>query len=202
MKQTLYPKTQRISKSKILLTEKLDGSNLGLFKFNNTLVIVQRNNIFTLEELDQVTYKGLKQWLSEYSKELLADLHDGSGVFGEWIGMGQINYQNRLSKKLYIFAKANITFNAESGFYEVWKINYNPELFIYPFQSQQIPDCMGIVPIINEEITNINKEELDKIYDTYCKHQDGKVEGFIVNNNDSIHKYVRLKDGKFEEHHE
>lgn len=46
IKKTLYPKTRRVKlKSKVVITEKLDGSNIGFFKVNGELLIAQNNNV-------------------------------------------------------------------------------------------------------------------------------------------------------------
>ena len=62
-KKTLYPKTKRVQfKNRVVITEKLDGSNIGFFKVNGKLLIAQRNNIFTMDELEEnkgMLYKGL-----------------------------------------------------------------------------------------------------------------------------------------------
>lgn len=53
-KLTLYPKTQRVSmKNKIVITEKLDGSNIGIFKVDGKLLIAQRNYVFHEDELNE-----------------------------------------------------------------------------------------------------------------------------------------------------
>ena len=46
----------------------------------------------------------------------------------------------------------------------------------------------------------IFKNDLDDIYDCYrsCKNRD--VEGIIVNYNNNISKYVRMKNGQLQEH--
>ena len=48
IKKEIYPKTQRVicEGAKIQITEKLDGSNLVIFKLNDDLYIAQRNTIF------------------------------------------------------------------------------------------------------------------------------------------------------------
>ena len=77
IKKEIYPKTQRVPVlgDKIYVTEKLDGSNLCIFKKEEELYIAQRKNIFKLEELDTVKdilYKGLYEWLKnngEYLQE-------------------------------------------------------------------------------------------------------------------------------------
>ena len=60
----MYPKTSRIGNKMgdILITEKLDGSNLSIFKLNGELYIGQRNYIFRLDEIDrqkEMLYQGL-----------------------------------------------------------------------------------------------------------------------------------------------
>lgn len=54
VKLTLYPKTQRVAlTNKIVITEKLDGSNLGIFKVRGKLLIAQRNYVFIEDELEE-----------------------------------------------------------------------------------------------------------------------------------------------------
>ena len=51
IKRTLYPKTKRVQyKNRVVITEKLDGSNIGFFKVNGELVIAQRNNILCFKQ--------------------------------------------------------------------------------------------------------------------------------------------------------
>lgn len=221
LKQTLYPKTKRVgsTQSQITITEKLDGSNLGLFRNGDELIVAQRNNIFSFNPQTGETnlnknnaYKGLISWLEENGRALLENLHDGSGVFGEWIGMGKIDYSLRLDKKFYIFAKANIKFGEISGNLDVSTIYYDHSLFIYPFVNQEIPAFMGVVPIVFEGNEFPQLDFLDTLYDKYCHEINGyldanretvtdfKVEGFIINNNNAIQKYVRFKNGKLTPH--
>src|SRR5699024_11839432 len=86
-------------KVEVKITEKLDGSNLTLFKHPETgrLGIGQRNIIYYMDQIDtdevkQVMYKGLRSWLSEHGEHLQKELHNGSAIVGEWLGMGQIGY--------------------------------------------------------------------------------------------------------------
>lgn len=198
MKQTLYPKTERIKPNKKQITEKIDGSNIGFFKLNGELIIAQRNNVYTLTEIQNVKkddlYKGLKNWLSENAKNLTESLHEGSGFFGEWIGMGKLNYN--FDFKVLMFAKANIKIS--ESFYKVYNIYYDRKLFIYPFVNQIIPKYIGIVPLV-KELYECSIQDLDELYDEYCALVNRPVEGFIIiYNNDFIQKYVRCKNGKIE----
>ena len=199
IKKTLYPKTKRVQfKNRVVITEKLDGSNIGFFKVNGELIIAQRNNIFLIDELEEnknMLYKGLKGWLDEHGKDLTERLIEGSGFFGEWIGMGKIKYPD-LDKKVYMFAKANY----EKG--EIKNLYYDHELFIYPFENQEIPEYIGIVPIVEERETMADVETLNYIYDNYRMGVQRNVEGFVVAQNNNVNKYVRMKNGKMQDHHE
>lgn len=189
MKKTLYPKTKRISNSKAVITEKIDGSNLGIFKINDKIYFAQRNNIFSFDELkNNHSYKGLTSWANE-NKSSLNMIHEGSGVFGEWIGMGILKYPEL--KKFQIFAKFNIDLE-----FEIRNLNYDRDLFIYPFENQEIPDCIGVVPLVDSLVCNISIDKLDSLYDSYCEKIKRDCEGFIIYMNKSISKYVRKKNGK------
>lgn len=199
IKKTLYPKTKRVQfKNRVVITEKLDGSNIGFFKANGKLLIAQRNNIFEIDELEEnkgMLYKGLLGWINEYGKDLEERLIEGSGFFGEWIGMGKIKYTD-LDKKVYMFAKANI----DKG--EIKNLYYEHELFIYPFENQELPEYIGIVPVVEERENYPNVETLDYNYEMYKLKVNRNVEGFIIAQNNNVNKYVRMKNGQLQAHHE
>ena len=202
IKKEIYPKTKRVSclGDKVYITEKLDGSNLVFFKKNDELYIAQRNNILKFSELEEnkgVLYKGLYQWIIDNFNEL-NDLHNNSAICGEWLGMGCLKYNiSEFDKRWYMFAKANIDDD-----FNLYNLIYEHDLFIYPFQSQMIPKCIGIVP----EVVVLNvlptKEHLDSIYEKYVSKVNRNVEGFVINYKNIVSKYVRMKNGKLQEHHE
>ena len=200
-KKTLYPKTKRVKlKNRVVITEKLDGSNIGFFKVNDELLIAQRNNVFTLAETTDeknkgMLYKGLGGWLKENGEDLKARLIEGSGFFGEWIGMGKLSYPE-LDKKVYMFAKANY----QKG--EIRNLYYEHELFNYPFENQEFPTYIGIVPVVEERDSFPDVDTLDYLYEWYKAKVERNVEGFVVAQNNNINKYVRMKNGKIEAHHE
>lgn len=197
----IYPKTKRVSckGDKVYLTEKLDGSNLVFFKKEEELYIAQRKNIFKISELEEVKdvlYKGLYQWLLENQEVLQNELHNDSAICGEWLGMGTLKYTvDEFDKRWYMFAKANIDDD-----FNLYNLVYDHELFIYPFVSQEIPYFIGIVPEVAELINLPNKEQLDSIYEKYTNKVNRTVEGFVVNYRNIISKYVRMKNGKLQEH--
>lgn len=200
IKKEIYPKTKRVSCSgdKVYITEKLDGSNLCIFKKNNEIWIAQRKNIIPMSEIENykiLLYKGLYQWLID-NKAALADIVDGSVLCGEWLGMGCLKYNvDEFDKRFYMFAKARITDD-----YILENIQYEHNNFIYPFESQVIPTCIGIVPEVTELNVLPNKEHLDSLYQKYCEKVNRNVEGFVLNYKNIISKYVRMKNGKLSEH--
>lgn len=200
IKKEIYPKTKRLScqGDKVYVTEKLDGSNLVFFKKNDTLYFAQRNSIYSFDEIEEnkdKLYKGLYQWLSD-NKQVFDDLHNNSAICGEWLGMGCLKYSvDEFDKRYYMFAKANIDDD-----FNLYNLIYTHDLFIYPFQSQVIPKCIGIVPEVIELNVLPTKEHLDSIYDKYTDKVKRNVEGFVINYKNMITKYVRMKNGKLTEH--
>lgn len=207
IKQTLYPKTKRIADgtNNIVITEKIDGSNLTFFKYNNEMWIAQRNNMYSLKELKSgelpknFAYKGLHGWLEEHGDDSEASLVDNASISGEWIGMGRIGYGERFEHKFLQFAKGNVNFDNLK--YEMTRLNYKHDLFKYSFINQERPDYLGLVPVALtvSKVPTIN--ELDDLYLAYSHNQPSDVEGFIIINADqTIKKYVRLKNGVLTEH--
>ena len=206
IKCSIYPKTTRFGKEerKVFLTEKIDGSNLTFFKFENELYIAQRNNIYKFKDFKEnkdefkgIIYKGLRPFLEEYGDSLQEKLYDGSAICGEWLGQGKIKYNNRFNTRFLLFAKARII-KTENTFL-LQNIVYNPDL-IHWAVGETLPDYLDTVPLIKELDHYPNLEELDKIYLEYSEKQDSKVEGFVINNNNKIEKYVRFKNGVLEPH--
>lgn len=195
----IYPKTKRIPLlNTIYVTEKIDGSNLGIFNLNDKLYIAQRGLVFSIDEIEEIKdkmYKGLYAWLKENAENI--KLNNNSCIFGEWLGMGQIKYGEIFNEKLLMFAKANV-----DDEFNVTNLKYDHSLFKYSFINEERPTFIGIVPIVAILNKMPTKEELDKLYVDYSNLVNRKVEGLIINFNNNILKYVRFKNGKEEEHHE
>lgn len=201
IKKTIYPKTQRTTGlNKIIITEKIDGSNLTFFKYKDELYSAQRNFIFKLSELEEMKqklYKDLYSWLVEHGKDLEERLNNNSVICGEWIGMGSIEYEHAFDDiKFLMFAKANV-----NDKFDLFNINYYQELFIYPFVDKNIPDYIGKVPVAFTVAKQPEIKDLNERYDFYTNSVNRNVEGFIIISGNSVSKYVRLKGGKLTEHH-
>lgn len=201
IKKEIYPKTKRVSCAgdKVYITEKIDGSNMVIFKKEDKLYIAQRKNIICEDEFEEaknVMYKGLYQWLQDHKDYLKEHLLNDACICGEWIGMGCLKYSvDEFDKRIYMFAKANI-----DDEFNLYNLIYEHNLFIYPFDNQEIPSFIGIVPEVIELNVIPTKEHLDSIYTKYCEKVNRNVEGFVVNYKNIISKYVRMKNGKLQEH--
>ena len=201
IKKTIYPKTQRTTGlNKIIITEKIDGSNLTFFKYKDELYFAQRNFIFKLSELEEMkqkVYQGLYDWLTEHGKDLEEQLNNNSAICGEWVGMGRIKYGHIFDDiKFLMFAKANVNDKLD-----LFNINYYQEFFIYPFVDKNIPDYIGKVSVAFTATKQPEIKDLNEMYDFYTNSVNRNVEGFIINFGNSVSKDVRLKDGKLTEHH-
>lgn len=209
IKMTLYPKTSRFSENEkgFILTEKLDGSNLGIGKIGEQIYICQRNYVFTLDEVIEGTkleYKGLRDWLIEHQRELKELIYDGSIMFGEWLGMGKISYLHldKFKDRFYVFAKGRIKLNDDK--LELSNLVYDLDLLHYVFTNQEFPNFISKVPFV-DKLKDINTETLDKVYNDYINKENRKVEGFVIYDIRSkvIKKYVRYnREGKLVSHKE
>lgn len=207
IKKTIYPKTNRVPVNPdwvCELTEKLDGSNLVIFKYKNVLYFAQRNTIYTADEVvnaDKKTvtlYKGLKQWVIDNRDYLEENLFDNMALCGEWLGMGAIKYaiEDGFDKRFYMFAKASVT----KDYTLINKTHYQ-SMFCYAFKDHSLPSFIGVVPLITTLNEMPDKEDLDIIYTDYSLLKTHRfVEGIVVNYQNNISKYVRMKCGKLQEH--
>lgn len=209
IKMILYPKTTRYSENEkgYVLTEKLDGSNLGIGRIGEQIYICQRNYVFTLEEIIEGTkleYKGLRDWLIEHQRELKELIYDGSVLFGEWLGMGKISYLhlNKFKNRFYVFAKGRIKLDNDK--LELSNLVYDLNLLHYVFTTQEFPEFISRVPLV-DKLKDINIENLDIVYNNYIDKENRKVEGFVIYDIRSkvIKKYVRYnREGKLVPHKE
>ena len=203
IKQTLYPKTKRVgsSEARVAITEKMDGSNLCFFKYDYELYIAQRNNIFdypsAMESSDGL-YKGMHPWLKEHGDTLRDELHDNACICGEWIGMGRLKYNHEETGRFMQFAKSRVT--DDGDVFGLENIYYDRELFKWSYKSQELPWYIQPVPLVDylDKIPSVSM--LDSMYQEYTANVGRPVEGFIMIVNNTITKYVRMKNGTLTPH--
>lgn len=190
IKKTIYPKTKRFSQG-YQITEKLDGSNLGIANINGLLHFFQRNLIFSINEINNVEesaiYKGLKDWIIE-NKDILSSIRNGKVIFGEWLGMGKLDY-SMLDKKYYVFSFADIDYT-----YNISNIEYILDSLKYMFDGNEIPNIMDkVFEVWTIKNYDIDTDDLDMLYQDYVKKVNRQVEGFIIYDmyTNFIRKYVR-----------
>lgn len=205
IKYSIYPKTPRVDiNMQYQITEKLDGATLGIGKYDGKVYIFLKNNILCEDEIDtykNILYKDLYSYIKENLDDLRCNLHDNTIVFGEWIGMGNIKYDN--FNKYYLFAKAKIVnLKYDTGEISLDYMNYEIDKLMYAFKYFLIPHYMNTVPVVGVGSYNIGKLTLDSLYEEYVSKVGRQVEGFVIYNEmfKQPMKYIRLKRGKLQEH--
>ena len=209
IKMTLYPKTTRYSENEkgYVLTEKLDGSNLGIGRIGEQIYICQRNYVIPLEEVQHGSnsiYKGLTEFCREYGEQLKELIYDGSIIFGEWLATGKLKYLHleKFKNRFYIFAKGRINLN--NDMLELSNLVYDLDLLHYVFTNQEFPNFISRVPLVMV-IKDLYLENLDNLYESYVEKEGRKVEGFVIYDKKSkvIKKYVRYnRNGQLVPHKE
>lgn len=74
------------------------------------------------------------------------------------------------------------------------------DLLVKKANKEEMPKFIGIVPEVAELNVLPNKDHLDSLYKKYCDKVGRNVEGFVINYRNIISKYVRMKNGKLQEH--
>ncbi len=79
---------------KIVIQEKLDGSNTAIYNDNGTLRLYSRSNELKGED----GLGGFVQYIRKREERILKYLPEGYVLYGEWLNQGKINY-NSLAKQ-------------------------------------------------------------------------------------------------------
>lgn len=199
VKTSLYGKTKRFNDEKItyIISEKIDGANLGIGKYEGRLYVATRNQVFNDTEFDKLTYGGLKGYIEEHHDKLVTDLKEGVIVFGEWVGEIKAKndfwkYHDRYNSKFIIFAQAK--FKGSS----IENRSNNVGTLPYAFENDVIPNYLPVVEHFIERADELMTiERLDELYDDFIwSWKEGKkfgCEGFVVWDSltQGIKKYVR-----------
>lgn len=204
IKLKLYGSTKRVGTDTIQITEKLDGSNLGIFRIDDKLLIAQRNWVMVYPDdilNKQIMYKGLLDWLDKHGAVLRDSLINYNGVFGEWMGMGRL--KNDDARQFNIFSKGKLRLGDDNTYY-VDNMRYDVDNLNYVFNDGIVPDIdsLTFVPVVTTFDTYPDIDTLDALYEDYINVVGRDVEGFIVTvNGGNPRKYVRNKSGSVHPHY-
>lgn len=80
--------------TKIIIQEKIDGSNTAMYNDNGKLRLYSRSQELTGED----GLSGFVKYAREREKNILENLPNGYVLYGEWLNQGKINY-NSLAKQ-------------------------------------------------------------------------------------------------------
>lgn len=207
-KKTLYPKTQRFNDNLPYwqITEKLDGSNLTLFKYGGELWVGTRNYVFCwndVESKNDVGYDGLYGWLEQHADDIKNLLEENEAICGEWIGMGRIKYKDTLKHRFYMFGYGEVFIDVEQNVFKLIKLNRNAWDLKVWVNDANVDNYMDAVPCVTY-ISQAMQCDLDVLYASYRDKVQRDVEGFVITNlyTGQPFKYVRLKNGKLTQHEE
>lgn len=203
-KEKYYPKTRRVKDDdkRYIITEKLDGSNIGLGVLDGELIVFQRSKAYKYISGSAKDIKGLEGWLSDNKNELISMLDEHQVVFGEWLGTGRIKYPT-LNYKYYVFACGQ--FDRVDDDYEVYNLTNSNQAIEKHCGDFIGPDGNNIgvstCPLVAHAGV-INVEMLDNLYVSYTDYVQRDVEGFVVYDKatNTVEKYVRYKNGKKSKH--
>lgn len=205
IKQETYGKTERIRPGTFhwLITEKLDGANLCIgMTQNGRLLIHQRARILTLDEADQLEYKGLSAWVKKHAG-VLQTIYPGSVLCGEWLGMGRLKYpESEFPNPFNVFAKARYL-GPDGPEIDTDTLDYDPKTFGY-VTGGELPGCISAVPVVGHSNVPPTITQLDMLYSARTELTGRPVEGFVITDigpGEHRCKYVRMKNGKVAEHY-
>lgn len=214
LKLQLYEKTKRIDDHTFewLVTEKLDGSNLTLFRDGACIVVALRNYLYWWQDDSDLTandkgrfYPGLLDWLHVHRDKLWEVLWSDVAVCGEWLGQGHLKYPESFARfNIFAVASVYLSLDSESDLHvSLANYNYDPLTFGYGFRDGKIPDYIGSVPVVARTSKPPSVAELDALYDTYSEQVGRPVEGLVVSMKNVPQrrcKYLRMKNGSLRPH--
>ena len=80
--------------TKVIIQEKIDGSNTAMYNDNGRLRLYSRSQELTGED----GLSGFVKYARERESKILEHLPNGYVLYGEWLNQGKINY-NSLAKQ-------------------------------------------------------------------------------------------------------
>ncbi len=195
IKKTMYPKTLRITDDRYVVTEKLDGSNLGIANVNGELVYFTRKWMISANNVSEAQYPELRLFNEMYEDEIMSYLPINTVVFGEWIGQGRIKYKidkTDMSKRFYAFAFAGLRPDFMKP--EAERFTYIKYVHEWKHEELEQPEWINFVPYLGTAET---KDEAIGLYrEVSLLDNESVSEGLVIRNGNVPRKYVVHKHGK------
>lgn len=182
---------------KITIQEKIDGSNTAILNDNGNIRLFSRTQEITN---DKTNFQDFIKYVNQNEDMILKYLPNQYVIFGEWLGQAKIPYNKKAKSgtisPYYVFDIA----------YKIENMNDDNEIkryYLTPRESKNLATNMllDFVPIIEEEITLNNFEEL---IEKYVENQKSVIdnesirEGIVVKTIDGF-KRVKIVATQFSE---
>ena len=182
---------------KIVIQEKLDGSNTAIYNDNGKIRYFSRSQ----ELLGEDGLGGFKKWISKKEKEILENLPQGYVLYGEWLGQGKINY-NSLAKQgkiesYYAFDLVKEIINTPTEDEDFTRVFATLEVM------KEIASRIGLKTVPELDVINFtNYEELKKKYidgqKSELENTDCIREGIVIKTLDG-EKRIKIVGDTFQE---
>lgn len=98
----LTREARKSRRDKIIVSEKLDGSCVGILKKDGKLVALQRSGRLAQTSPYEHLQK-FSEWVDEAAPEMLYTLRDGFRIVGEWMALAHGTLYERVEHPFYVF---------------------------------------------------------------------------------------------------
>jgi protein-tyrosine phosphatase/predicted kinase len=151
-------------KCSLLIEEKVDGANLGIFKDNGGMYRVQNRSHF-VDSKYHAQFKPLNAWLDRHQTDLDHIVSERNYIlYGEWVCLKHSIHYTNLPDYFLL--------------YDIYDRDTNSFLARKKVEDIISETSISMVPIIYEGMATL--EELKKMVFTQSKFYDGHVEGIYV----------------------
>lgn len=183
---------------KIVIQEKLDGSNTAIYNDNGKIRYFSRSQELTGED----GLGGFVKYINSRENKILENLPNGYVLYGEWLGQGKINY-NSLAKQgkiepYYAFDLVKEIINKPTDDEDFTRIFASIE------EMKEIANKIGLKTVPELDVINFTKyEELKQKYvDNQKSALEGATEcireGIVIKTLDG-EKRIKIVGDKFQE---
>ena len=154
---------------KIVIQEKLDGSNTAIYNDNGKIRYFSRSQELTGED----GLGGFVKYIKSRENKILENLPNGYALYGEWLGQGKINY-NSLAKQgkiepYYAFDLVKEIINKPTDDEDFTRIFASIE------EMKEIANKIGLKTVPELDVINFTKYE--ELKQEYVDNQKSALEG-------------------------